>query len=206
MTANHDDQALDELLARSYASLRAAPAHERSTILDRLADAPRADRALPAILPQRPLAWLATAAGLVIAAAAVALLVPSGARLVYGVEAVPDRLAEVHSIRQRGYWIIYPREDAHGPSVRVPIENLVKRPDKFRHTWYGRVHESGGMSMTGGQAWVARRSKVAMHAIASVSERNVKWCANQTRSTRSRARVFSTSRGRVRAWSFSAKC
>lgn len=53
--------------------------------------------------------------------------------------------------------------------------------------------------MTGGHACVARRSNVAMHAIASPSERNVKRRMNQARSTRSRARVFSTSRGSVRA-------
>jgi hypothetical protein len=38
--------------------------------------------------------------------------------------------------------------------------------------------------MTGGHGWVARRSKVAIHAITKLSERKVKWRMNQRRSTR----------------------
>jgi len=58
-----------------------------------------------------------------------------------------------------------------GPPDRVRSCPRVRRDIDDRWPWMGRSPFEG-----------------PMHAIASVSERNVKRCANQTRSTRSRAR------------------
>ncbi|MEX0679342.1 MAG: hypothetical protein WD063_19860 [Pirellulales bacterium] len=146
MNANHDELVqLDEMLARSYEPVREPVAGQREAILAALSLAQPADRARPRRAWNGPLPWLATAACLAVAAAAVALLVPSSARLVYGIEAVPKRLAEVTTIRQRGYRMIYPREEANGPPIRVPIEYLVKRPDKFRLTTYGVSYPSDAL-------------------------------------------------------------
>ncbi len=138
MNADHDELVqLDAMLARSYEALRAPMPGEREAITRGLSQPQPADRPRGRRAWNGPFAWLATAACLAVVAATVALLVPSSVRLVYGVEAVPRQLAEVQTIRQRGYWIIYPQGDADEPPVRVPIENLVKRPDKYRQTWYG---------------------------------------------------------------------
>jgi hypothetical protein len=143
MSADHEEL-LDDMLARSYAPLREPVPGEREAILMGLA------QPQTSLLPARrqvwngPLVWLATAAALGVAAATIALLVPSSARRVYGIETVSRQLAEVQTFRQRGYWIVYPREGIHGPPVRVPIDNAVKRPDKFRHSWYGVSYPSDG--------------------------------------------------------------
>jgi hypothetical protein len=145
MSGDHDELALlDEMLARHYMALREAVPGQRDSILKRLPEAQATDRLRGRRAWRGPLVWLATAAGLAVVAASVSLLVPSSARHVYGIEAVSKQLAEVQTFRQRGYWIIYPRHDANGPPVRVPIDNLVKRPDKFRHSWYGVSYPHDG--------------------------------------------------------------
>ena len=144
MNADHDEnRPLDEILARSYQSLREPVPGEREAILAGFSRRPSPDRA-PRNTWKRPIAWLATAACLAVVAATAALLVPSSAQLVYGIEAVPGRLAEVQTIRQRGYLMIYSRRDADDPPIRVPIEYLVKRPDKFRFTGIGISHPQDG--------------------------------------------------------------
>jgi outer membrane lipoprotein-sorting protein len=166
-----DDKRLDEMLARSYEPLRVPPLRQREAILAALAAPRPAVRARQRRAWNGPLAWLATAACLVVAAVALALLVPSSAQMVYGIEAVPRRLAEVQTIRQRGVALIYDERKPDAPPVRVPIEYLVKRPDKFRLTWYGvsRRHDAPpfikrGVSSCDGQteSWIYREEKLAV--------------------------------------------
>jgi hypothetical protein len=188
MNADHDEVArLDEMLASSYEPLRVPPAGQREAVLAALA-APR-----PAVPARRarvwngPLAWLATAACLLIVAVALALLVPSSARLVYGIEAVPKRVAEVQTIRQRGFALVYDRNQPDAPPQRVEIEYLVKRPDKFRHTWYGVSHHRDappfikhGRTSCDGQAesWTYQLDKLAVtRPIAPVDA----WIKTETR-------------------------
>ncbi len=56
---------------------------------------------------------------------------------------------------------------------------------------YGFAHDAGGVGGDGGHGWSARTVNVATAASISSSDRTVKRSANQTRSTRSRTRLFS---------------
>lgn len=163
---------LEELLAGSYEPLRAGPPGQREAML-RAISQPRG--APPARLSRRlwsrPVAWLATAGCLVVVGVGVALLVPSSVQIVYGVEAVPGRLAKVRTIRQRGFALVYDDYRPDAPPVRIEIEHLVKRPDKFRLTWYGvsqHQHEAPtikhGVSSCDGQteSWIYREDKLGV--------------------------------------------
>ncbi len=140
MTTDHDSQPFDAILARSYEQLRAADPQQREAVLAGYDTARRAAPARPTRAWRRPLAWAATAACLAVVAVGAALLLPSSAKVVYGIEAVPGRLAEVQTIRQRGYVLVYDHRNPAAPPIRVPLEYLLKRPDKYRMTTYTTRH------------------------------------------------------------------
>ena len=97
----------------------------------------RADRATN---PVRRRLWPARLAGLAAAVVVVTigvkmLLIPSSSARVYGLEAAGRRLCDVQTIRVRGVMFARHDDKPDSPPVRIPIENLIKRPDKFSHTW-----------------------------------------------------------------------
>ena len=134
---DHDNRLLDEMLDHNYELLRQPVLGQREALLSGLPQARASAQAVSRRTWRRPGAWLATAACLGAAIAVTALLRPSSSGLVYGIEAVPNRLLEVQTIRIRGWQMVYDHSKPDSPPLRVPIEYLVKRPDKFRYTWVG---------------------------------------------------------------------
>jgi len=62
----------------------------------------------------------------------------------YGIEDVPQRLAEVRSFRIRGWqWIPWDNGKKKQPPLRVPMEFIVERPGKFRYTTVGLTFHQG---------------------------------------------------------------
>jgi hypothetical protein len=133
----NDNRPLDEMLRRNYEPLARNTAEQRQAVLAGFAQARANIDANPVrrrVWPAR-VAWL-VAASIMVAIGIKMLLVPSSSARVYGLETAGRRLCEVKTIRARG--AVYLRNDAklEAPPVRVPIEYLIKRPDKFSYTWY----------------------------------------------------------------------
>ena len=61
----------------------------------------------------------------------------------YGIDDVPQRLAEVQSFRLRGWQWIHWSDDDKQPPIRIPIEIIVKRPGKFRYNNWGISFQAG---------------------------------------------------------------
>jgi outer membrane lipoprotein-sorting protein len=132
------DGQLDELLGRSYEELRQTSVEQRQSVLDRVFNEARP--ASPLI--QNPGAhwrrWL------IVAACVMALFSawtwrPAGHEgVAFGIDDVPQRLAQVQSLSVRGWmWIRWGSGKDKKPPIRVPIETLFKRPGKFRFTSTG---------------------------------------------------------------------
>lgn len=132
----HDDRRLDEILRRHYQPLAKASPEQRETVLAAFAEA----RASSSPRPLRRRVWPARLAGLAAAVIVVAigvqmLLNPSSSARVYGLETAGRRLCDVKTIRVRGVMFARHDDKPDSPPVRIPVENLIKRPDKFSHTW-----------------------------------------------------------------------
>lgn len=134
MNGNQHDF-LETALRRCYEPLRAETPGQRVAMLEQLASPASVVVHSKARSFNRPMAWAATAASLLIAAIAVTLLLPP-TRHVYGIESVPDRLAQVQTIRQRGYRLIYPGNDLDAEPIRIALEYAIRRPDRCRMTTY----------------------------------------------------------------------
>jgi hypothetical protein len=131
-----DGLRLDELLRQHYSLLVVDAPEQRQAVLTAFAEA-HADRTTN---PVRRRLWPARLAGLAAAVVVVAicvkmLLIPSSSARVYGLEAAGRRLCDVKTIRVRGVMFARHDDKPDSPPVRIPIENLIKRPDKFSHTW-----------------------------------------------------------------------
>lgn len=134
---DHDNRLLDEMLERNYEPLRQPVLGQREAFLSGLSQARASAQAASWRTWRRIGAWLATAACVVAAITVAALLRPPSAGMAYGIEAVPKRLLAVQTIRIRGSRMVYDQSKPDRPPLRVPIEYLVNRPNKFRHTWVG---------------------------------------------------------------------
>lgn len=133
-----ENRRLDEILRRHYEPIAEISPEQRETVLTAFAAA----RAGIASNPVQRRLWPARLAGLAAAVIFLAigvkmLLIPSSSARVYGLEAAGRRLCDVKTIRVRG--VMFARNDdrPESPPVRVPQEYLIKRPDKFSHTWTG---------------------------------------------------------------------
>ena len=131
-----DDGRLDEILRRHYATIADTSPEQRDAVLTAFA----AVRTKSAGCGLRRRVWPARVAGIAAAMVVLAigvkmLLIPSSSARVYGLEAAGRRLCDVKTIRVRG--VMFARNDdrPESPPVRIPIENLIKRPDKFSNTW-----------------------------------------------------------------------
>jgi outer membrane lipoprotein-sorting protein len=131
-----EDRQLDELLRQSYAELRQTKADQRQAVLDGLSDARRSANS-----PVRPsrhwLPWALTAACLIALFAVWSWRTTGPGNVAYGIDDVPQRLAEVQSLSLHGWmWMRWPWETKK-PPIRLPIEIVLKRPGKFRATSSG---------------------------------------------------------------------
>jgi outer membrane lipoprotein-sorting protein len=145
---DHDNRLLDEMLNHDYERLRQPVLGQREALLSSLSQARASAQAVSRRTWRRPGAWLATAACLGAAISVTALWHPSAAGRVYGIEAVPERLLEVQTIRIRGWQMVYDHlKPPDSPPIRVPVEYLVKRPDKFRCSRVGISQGVGSMKI-----------------------------------------------------------
>ena len=88
--------------------------------------------------------WALVAACLVALFAAWSWRTTSHEGFAYGIEDVPQRLAEVQSFRLRGWqWIPWDNGKKKQPPLRVPMEITVQRPGKFRYTGTGISFHQG---------------------------------------------------------------
>lgn len=133
-----DDRRLDEIMRRHYEPLSVAAPEQREAVLAAFA----AGRTKSAARGVRGRVWPTRVAGLAAAVVVVAigvkmLMIPSSSASVYGLEAAGRRLCDVKTIRVRGVMFARHDDKPESPPVRVPLEYLIKRPDKFSHTWTG---------------------------------------------------------------------
>ncbi|HEX4145345.1 MAG TPA: hypothetical protein VHY91_17700 [Pirellulales bacterium] len=129
---SYDDDQLETLLVASYDRLRRPDANQRQALLAGIALRPARTERHGASRRVGSLS-LATAA-CILALVAVRLLAPS--MTVYGIEEVGRRMCKVQTIRMRGWRYFYNDERPAEPPIRIPVEDLIKRPDKYRATWY----------------------------------------------------------------------
>jgi outer membrane lipoprotein-sorting protein len=138
----NEDPKLDELLRLSYAELRQTNAEQRQTVLDGLSDVRRSTN--PLVRPSRRwLPWTLTAVCLIALFAAWSWRTTGPGNIAYGIDDVPQRLAEVQSMSLRGWQWVRDSSGANKPPTRVPIEFLIQRPGKFRCTVTG-ISSRGG--------------------------------------------------------------
>jgi outer membrane lipoprotein-sorting protein len=146
-----DDRQLDEMLRRIYEPLARGIAEQRLAVLSGFAQARAKTGANPVRrhIWRSRVAWLA-AASILVAIGLKMLLIPSSSASVYALETAGRRLCEVKTIRVRG--ARYARHGAKpdSPPIRVPIEHLIKRPDKFSHTWWSISHNGDVVKVGGG--------------------------------------------------------
>jgi outer membrane lipoprotein-sorting protein len=127
-----EDRKLDELLRQSYAELRQTKADQRQSVLDGFSDARR--NAIPRVrhASRAWQQWALAAACLIALFAAWSWRTTGPGNVAYGIDDVPQRLAEMQSLSVRGWmWIPYPT-GTKKPPIRVPMELVIKRPGKFR--------------------------------------------------------------------------
>jgi outer membrane lipoprotein-sorting protein len=151
MTADEiADRQLDEMLRQSYEALRKPDPAQREAILKGLdsiqadvggsasrpaIDGTEAPMPTPRIRRSRASRLLSISAVAVIATMAVVLFrwTPSGGTA-YGIDGLPDRLQQVHSISLRGWQWMYNLSPANPLPVRTPFELRIQRPGKFRNS------------------------------------------------------------------------
>ncbi len=145
MTLDRDpDTELDDLLRGGYAELMQNRPGQRQAVLDALADTRRAPQPLPRPARIRWQRWALVAACLVALFAAWSWRTTSHEGFAYGIEDVPQRLAELQSFRLRGWqWIPWENGKKKQPPLRVPMEIAVQRPGKFRNTGTGISFHQG---------------------------------------------------------------
>ncbi len=122
-------------------------ADEREQIIQRIAAERDNDIPVRSAIVRRPLAWLAAAACLLVAAIVGTILISPTAEHAYGLEALPERFFQVQTIRIRGTDYVYDNHNPDAPAVKVPTEFLVKRPDKYRHTVVGVGQSKKGVEI-----------------------------------------------------------
>jgi outer membrane lipoprotein-sorting protein len=138
----NEDRKLDELLRLSYAELRQTNAEQRQAVLDGLSDVRRNTNLL--VRPSRRwLPWALTAVCLVAMFAAWSWRTTGPGNVAYGIDDVPQRLAQVQSISLRGWQWVRDTSGVNKPPTRVPIEFLIQRPGRFRYTVTG-ISSQGG--------------------------------------------------------------
>ncbi len=139
------DAELDDLLRSGYAELLQNRPAQRQAVLDALTETRRAP--LPLAKPGRIRwqRWTLVAACLIALFAAWSWRTTSHDGFAYGIEDVPQRLAEVHSFRLSGWqWITWENAQKQPqPPIRVLMEIVVERPGKFRQTLLGLSTQQG---------------------------------------------------------------
>src|SRR5436190_195212 len=160
-TDNPDNQQVDELVARSYQALRNEVPGQREAVLHRFATTRPVNRRALQMRPVRT-AVLALAACTLLAVTVRLLMLASAPRVAYGLDAAAERLFQVQTIRLRGTRFIYDAWRPESAPQKVPFEFILKRPDKFRHTWTGtqqskeRVVLEQGSSICDGRSSLVR--------------------------------------------------
>jgi len=138
------DSELDDLLRVGYAELLQSRPEQRQAVLDALADARLAPQPLPRPGRLRWQRWTLVAACLVALFAVWSWRTTSRDGFAYGIEDVPQRLAELQSFRLRGWqWIPWDNGKKKQPPLRLPMEITVERPGKFRYTNAGMTFQQG---------------------------------------------------------------
>jgi outer membrane lipoprotein-sorting protein len=138
------DAELDDLLRVGYAELLQSRPAQRQAVLDALADARLAPEPLSRHGRIRWQRWALVAACLVALFAVWSWRTTSRDGFAYGIEDVPQRLAEVQSFRLRGWqWIPWDNGKQKQPPLRVPMEITVQRPGRFRYTNAGMTFQQG---------------------------------------------------------------
>ncbi len=138
------DPELDDLLRSGYADLLQNRPEQRQAVLDALADTRRTPQPLPRPARIRWQRWAIVAACLITLLAAWSWRSTSPEGFAFGIEDVPQRLAEVRSFRLRGWqWIPWDKGKKKQPPIRVPMEFIVERPGKFRYTGTGISSHQG---------------------------------------------------------------
>jgi len=138
-----EDRKLDELLRQSYAELRQTKSDQRQAVLDGLSDARRNANPPVRHASRRWQQWALAAACLIALFAAWSWRTTGPGNVAYGIDDMPQRLAEVKSISIRGWQWIRDSSGANKPPTRVPIEFLIQRPGRFRYTVAG-ISSRGG--------------------------------------------------------------
>jgi len=141
----NSDSELDDLLRIGYAELLQPRPDQRRAVLDALTDGRLASKRLSRPGRIRWQRWTLVAACLVALLAAWSWRTTSHDSFAYGIEDVPQRLAEVQSFRLRG-WQSIRWENAQKqpqPPIRVLMEIVVERPGKFRRTLLGMSCQQG---------------------------------------------------------------
>jgi outer membrane lipoprotein-sorting protein len=138
------DNELDDLLRVGYAELRQARPEQRQAVVDALADARLAPQPPSRLVRVRWQRWALVVACLVALLATWSWRTTSRDGFAYGIEDVPQQLAEVQSFRLRGWqWIPWDKGQKPQPPIRVPMEFVVLRPGKFRYTNLGISSQQG---------------------------------------------------------------
>jgi hypothetical protein len=133
----HDETRLNELLRSRYDELRRIDPARREAVLSQMVSTVVAERAAGPRLPTLRWGWIAAAACAVLAIAVWSTRGPSLVGTAYGIDDVPGRMAEVHSIVLRGVQWVPDKSGHNRPPLAIPIEIVVKRPGMFRHTVSG---------------------------------------------------------------------
>lgn len=158
MTTDKDDhRQLDEILARSYESLRDQVPGQREAVLGRFLELRsiepprRGRRELQAVL-------VALAACLLAAVTVRILTVASSPGTAYGLEALPQQLRDVQTIRLKGTQFVYDMSQPDAAPTKVPFEYLLKRPDKYRMTFMNTYQGKGRLRIEQGSTFCDGRS------------------------------------------------
>ncbi len=152
---------LDELLTRTYEPLARPDAAGRAALLAKLPPVAAAPRgAARRVWPAR-LGILAAAAAIVLAVAAKSMWLPSS-ESVYGLETVAQRLREVRTIRVRGTEYLYDSRKPEAAPIRVPVEYLIERPDRYRFSWYSASLSAAPPTIHRGQRICDSRREVSI--------------------------------------------
>jgi outer membrane lipoprotein-sorting protein len=139
----NEDRKLDELLRLSYAELSQTNADQRRAVLMGLSDARRNANPPVRHASRAWQRWALAAAGLIALFAAWSWRTTGPGNVAYGIDDVPQRLAQVQSISIRGWQWVRDTSGANKPPTRVPIEFLIQRPGRFRYTVTG-ISSQGG--------------------------------------------------------------
>jgi outer membrane lipoprotein-sorting protein len=154
MTADEiADRHFDEMLRHNYEAIRKTVPAQRQAVLSGFdsiraevsgggsrpaVDGPEGPMPMPFaphVRRLRAMRLASISAVAVIAAMAVVLFrwTPSGGTA-YGIDGLPDRLQQVHSISLRGWRWMYNQSPANPLPVRTPFELRIQRPGKFRNS------------------------------------------------------------------------